>query len=315
MIKPLFASAFAVGVAAVTPASSATMFNHIVNDFNLVVFEDLDINSDVEGRTIVYGDVTGNSANFVLGGPGLELPGASNIDGVDADDGLFVGGALSGSPKNINNGYDLVLGPDADKEAIVNFNAGPSGERGRMEEKELPELQEHIKQASRYFSEGLDAIAVTPSAQNQMTFSGAPAFQNTAVFDIDAADLSANTSFVFDTALADSFIINVAGEQIDWKTNPPPGLGRDFGEQVIWNFFEAEEIYASTGIFGTVLAPYAFVEFFTPIEGTLIARNVVQRSEVHLEPYAALTPVPLPGAFGLFAAAMGVMALVARRRT
>lgn len=312
--------AFAAAAAAAGPATAAT-FNQIVTEFNLVIFETLDSVSEVEGRAIVYGDLIGQSSNFAIGGLNGETLPASTIAGVDDDDGLFVGGRIDGNPKQINNGFDLVVADPSNVSAPVNYNGvdASDGMRGGQEVKALPQFQDELKRTSSFLATGLPATTIARDA-DRLVFSGGQLVGDTGVFFVDAsvADpfFDDALKLIFDETSSDNFIINVAGERIDWRTNHPDGLDRTFGEKVLWNFFEATEIFTDRSIFGTVIAPHAHILFTSPIEGTLVAKSAKQTAEVHLEPFAGSTPtvVPLPGAFAFFIGGLAALGLVARRR-
>ena len=115
-------SPFSLGVsmAAVSIVSSlstsASAFS--LGDYNLVVFEDVTRNSDVEGSAFIGGDLLGSSSNYCIkcDAGGSFFP----FDGV----GLKVVGDIEGNPKNVNNGTDLEYGGNLN--AIVNMNGGGS---------------------------------------------------------------------------------------------------------------------------------------------------------------------------------------------
>ncbi|MGC1245890.1 MAG: collagen-binding domain-containing protein [Spirulinaceae cyanobacterium] len=109
-------SAVATSLAAATFPTTASAFT--LGDYNLVVFEDLTSNSEVEGSTFVGGNLLGNSSNYCI----KCSPGGSfnPFDGV----GLKVVGNISGNPKQVNNGADLEYGGNLN--AIVNMNGGGS---------------------------------------------------------------------------------------------------------------------------------------------------------------------------------------------
>ncbi|MEM8604413.1 MAG: collagen-binding domain-containing protein, partial [Cyanobacteria bacterium P01_H01_bin.121] len=75
-----------------------------LSTYNLVVFEDLTSNSEVEGNAFIGGDLLGSSSNYCI----KCSPGGSfePFDGV----GLKVVGDIEGNPKQINNGADLEYG-------------------------------------------------------------------------------------------------------------------------------------------------------------------------------------------------------------
>ena len=71
-----------------------------LREWNLVVLGNLDSSSEVEGRTFVGGNLTGNSSNY-----GIRATTSPN-----GQPGLTVVGNVNGGHKNLNNGSGAVVG-------------------------------------------------------------------------------------------------------------------------------------------------------------------------------------------------------------
>lgn len=80
-----------------------------MRQYNLIVLKDLKSNSEVEGRTFVGGNLSGNSSNY------FTKPG-SQSGGV----GLAVAGNVTGGTKQVNNGAALQVGGNLDSGANMN---------------------------------------------------------------------------------------------------------------------------------------------------------------------------------------------------
>jgi choice-of-anchor A domain-containing protein len=96
------------GIANATPLSNSQIFNQ----FNAVIFNNFSTTSDVEGRTVVGGNLTGG-ASFNT------KPGAA---GASAYSGLTVYGSATGGSYNVNNGGGVVVG--GNNTASYNLNGG-----------------------------------------------------------------------------------------------------------------------------------------------------------------------------------------------
>lgn len=85
-----------------------------LREWNLVVLGNLQSSSEVEGRTFVGGDLTGNSSNYQI-----RTPSPSRFD----QPGLTVVGNVTGGTKNLNNGAGAVIGGNVT--SGFNLNGAP----------------------------------------------------------------------------------------------------------------------------------------------------------------------------------------------
>lgn len=102
-----------LAVAAPLPAAgNAASINaglQAMHDYNVIALKDLHSTSDVEGRAFVGGNLSGGSANFLTRPAGPAVGAA-----------LTVGGNVTGSQKNINNGGSIQVGGNLDSGANMN---------------------------------------------------------------------------------------------------------------------------------------------------------------------------------------------------
>ena len=118
-IKPSYvALGLTVATAAMTITSTSSAQAFGLSDYNLIVFEDLDSTSEVEGNAFVGGNLNGSSSNYCIKcySGGNFTP----FDGV----GLKVAGDINGNAKQVNNGADLEYGGSLKTQ--VNTNGGGS---------------------------------------------------------------------------------------------------------------------------------------------------------------------------------------------
>jgi choice-of-anchor A domain-containing protein len=104
----------------------------IVNTYNLVVFGDLNSNSEIEGKTFVQGDIVGNgSSRYNIkdipnnAAPGLTVGGSIKANVTVNGKGLVVGGDITGPVtvnENGNGNGDVRVGGNVTSSATANFN-------------------------------------------------------------------------------------------------------------------------------------------------------------------------------------------------
>lgn len=248
-----------------------------INVYNLVVFETLTSNSEVEGSAFVGGDLIGSSANFCI------KCGADSVFKALENVGLTVVGNITGNPKNINNRTDLVYGGRL--EAMVNLNGG--GQR------QSNELSSELTQLRRFYetvSQRLARLEANSTVEIPSQQPGAVRFnasgERVAVFEIEASQLFSQRTQQIELNLngSETVVINVSGRSATWtQGNMVGGLVEDrIQQKVVWNFYEAEELRFNNGFHGSLLAPKAALTNQTEIEGSVVVRHFDQQGEVHL---------------------------------
>lgn len=270
----------------------------ILQDFSLVVIENVQSSPEVEGRTIIGGNLTGSfnaGSNTSIPANQLSLIVGGSINAnVNLNKGsLQYGGAQSGNLNN-NSGGTITNAP---------FNIAP--------------VKAELEAGSAYFQ--------SLTANNSVSIPGSPgpvnfnvttlAPGNVAVFALSGPALFGNGNVQqMDINLngAQQVIINVSGTSINW------GAGGNFvgnfvtnnvRARVLWNFYEATSITLNKNFNGALLAPYAHLTNSTSIDGSVGVKSMTLNGEVH-QP-TSLVPLPEPSTLVLAAGAF--LAVLCRR--
>lgn len=350
LIVPVAAIA---AVALAAPAFAATITGlDILREWNLVVLGDLTSSSEVEGRTFVGGDLSGNSSNYNIN------PGTASTNG---QPGLTVVGDVNGGTKNLNNGSGAVIGGSVNSGFNLNGNPQTVQVGGSISNTNVNSntVNSNLASSNPQFLLDLqqDASLIATSATNlsldlsglssnssftivgnKGVFSAQPDADGVAVFNISAADLDSIGEIQFNLNGADTAIVNVSGTSITLNDNFLGGTN-NLGESVIWNFYEAENLTLTTAFGGSVLAPKADAHTYNYIQGSAVFGNLIQDGEMHVGTYNGTytppsssssssssggstgsssssggTQVPEPGMLGLFAAGAAGLIIWRRRR-
>lgn len=321
-----------------------------LKEWNLVVLGNLESSSEVEGRTFVGGNLTGNSSNYNIRGG---TPSANDQPG------LTVVGDVTGGHKNLNNGSGAVVGGNVS--SGFNLNGAPQTVKvgGTISNTNVnqntvlsnlgtsdPAFTVKLQQQKSDLKDSMGSLSyamgtLTSNSQlsiqgNRGIFNAQPDAKGMAVFNISAADLDKIGEIQFNLNGADTAIINVSGRTINLNDNFLDGTN-NLGEHVIWNFPDAEELNVTTAWGGSVLAPLADAETRNYIQGSAVFGNLKQNGEMHVGTYNGTyspppsggsssggssgggsssggdpVPVPEPGMVGLFG--LGVAGLIYLRR-
>ncbi|WP_414713307.1 choice-of-anchor A family protein [Sphingopyxis sp.] len=265
-----------------------------LREWNLVVLGNLDSSSEVEGRTFVGGNLTGNSSNY-----GIRATTSPN-----GQPGLTVVGNVNGGHKNLNNGSGAVVGGNVTSGfnlngpnqtvkvggTINNANVNQNTVLSNLDRSDpgfgLGLQQQKAELKSSMGSLSFDMGTLTANSQlsvqgNRGTFNAQPNAQGLAVFNITAADLDKIGEIQFNLNGADTAIVNVSGRTVNLNDNFLGGTN-NLGERVIWNFPEAEDLKVTTAWGGSVLAPLADAETRNYIQGSAVFGNLKQNGEMHI---------------------------------
>lgn len=279
-------------------------------EYNLVVLNDLTSTSEVDGKTLVGGNVSGPASNY-----GIHL---SNY-GITTGNALVVGGNISQGTTINANGYGVLVG--GTNLGLINGINTPASDL-----LDFNVVQSEFSELSGYLSELTSNSTLSTSTNGQPAPGklniGSDVNGGTAVFNIDENDLFGNNLIqqleVTNAQSASTVVINVSGETIN--TNQLGNFvgdlsNKSFYENVIWNFYEATNIDLNKQFNGTLLAPLANLTSSAEINGNVVAYNYTQNSEVHYVLFdgdldfssSVTTPgpvsVPAPAGLGILAAA------------
>jgi choice-of-anchor A domain-containing protein len=344
MRAPILVSRLLIGAAFVScalPASAQTITGtDALREWNLVVLGNLESSSEVEGRTFVGGNLTGNSSNYQISTPVVSPTGQP---------GLTVVGDVTGGTKNLNNGSGAVVGGNVTSGFNLNGAAQTVQVGGTISNTNVNQntVQSGLGASSSSFSadlnlqksvlassmtdlsNGFAALATNSQlviAGNKGTFSAQPDANGLAVFNITSAQMNSIGEIAFNLNGADTAIVNVSGAAITLNDNFLGGT-QNLGEHVIWNFANAETLNLTTAWGGSILAPAANATTANYIQGSAVFGNLVQNGEMHIGTYVGTyyppsTPVdpgtpsavPEPTTWALFLLGVAGLWLVVRRR-
>ncbi|MBL8554728.1 MAG: choice-of-anchor A family protein [Phenylobacterium sp.] len=259
---------------------------------------------NANGATVTAGgDVAQTNARTVYAG--------GKIDGTNATD-LYAGGAISKNSNGVRHtGYPSQVG----------------GLSAQLEQQALDYAAE-LEATSEYLS-GLQAtnLVETPDKWNAVFNPGA----GTGVAVYTIADLPAllqgRSNLKFNTPSGyDAVIVNVAGTNISLPGSINFNNGQGLGASVIWNFYEATSINLnSKSWFGSILAPNAELKFGNSIEGSVVARSLIQNGEIRLGGFSGglsiaqpvhdlRAGIPEPATWAMMILGFGAVGAMVRRR-
>lgn len=292
-------------------------------NYNAIIFNNLNTTSDIEGRTFVGNNFTGgNSSNL-----GIHLKST-----ISPSDRTFVVGnnLASGNPINLQRGSLYIDGSTNGR--IINYNGGGSTVIDHSIDAQLATIRDYaISQSLLLRDLAADSTVTLPADQPAPTkFYATAGADGVAVFNVSAASIFSNSKgqqfeLIADASTA-SIVINVSGTSVNWTNGNMVGsfTNNYWQGHTIWNFYEATSInFNGHNFHGAVLAPLASVTTSAVIDGLVVANNLTTTSEVHLpdsnslnayayEGYAA--PIPEPGSAIFLIAAAGLILISRNRR-
>ena len=326
-----------------TPLTSLQM----LQQFNLVTLGNATINSHVDGRTYIGGNLSGNGAVFGMHPdtmPGSGYAALTVAGGVASGLQVTAGGAtVLGSLSNsaINNGPTVVGGNASNSnfngsggsyvygsKSGVNTNSG-SLTKAKADAALATATSSNFASALTSTSQQLSHLASTGSwwtvSGGRVTFHAVAGADGIAVFDLTAVDsvLLAMSEFEFDLGSATAAILNSDIATASIKANFIGGGAQTYGSKLLWNFYDASVLNLNSQFGGSVLATSATLTNSNNIEGGVFVSQLVQNGEIHQQAYAGSLPsasppstgvVPEPGSLPLVLSAGLALIAVARRR-
>lgn len=308
-----FPTATAIALALVSMGHGVAGAGYL-QDYNLIVTGNLDSNSEVQGRTIVGGNLTGGSSNYAIS---LNPAASKSINT------LIIGGNIDvGQGGNINlNAGSMIVGGGKLSGNVNNNGGGTLSYNNASALSYAPAAAAEMQATSTYL-DGLAAnstVSLPGSQPAPVIFQATPNSQGVAIFDIAGSVFGdqKSQSYQLDKNGATTFIINVSGTSVLFDQGNFTGdFATAFASQkVLFNFYEATDLTIKQHLFGAVLAPKAHLTNSTAIEGSVFVKSFTQRGEVHLPNYTGnINAVPEPGAIALLAIGLpGAFALAYRR--
>lgn len=235
--------------------------------FDVIAFEDLRVQSTIEGRSFVGNNLSGPAASFATA---RDLPRGTDV--------LIVGGDISGGNKSVfSNGSVRHAG---------RVQANITGQFRSIIEDETVSTDD-VENIFRTFSSDLAKLksnsrVVLPNNASADTvfFNANPNSQGIAVFDLSQGNRIFSNPNVerLQIRLRDSeaIVINVEGQRINFNEAEFTRrfLSEDVASRVIWNFHEAEFIDIRNDFSGTILAVDSAIRVRNNISGSIVAENI-----------------------------------------
>ncbi|MCB5189040.1 choice-of-anchor A family protein [Methylobacillus caricis] len=338
LLRSFMLSAFAAAMLFNAGAEAALDANQTLNQFNAIVFGNINSSSHIDGRTWVGGNVNGGeyvghpNDTPASGYAGLTVKGNANNIKVNGY-GSAIGGNLSNSAMNkgsnvilgsvsntnLNDGPAYVAGSDSGS----NFNGGKLSSpnslmQGYLDAVDSTNFYSVLSNTSSQLRQ-LDSTSSVIQNGNRATFSASADSTGLAVFnltDIEAGSIFSLAEFDFTLNGASTVVINVALTDITISANFINGSAHQIGSSVIWNFYNATTVTLNNEFGGSVLALNADLTNNQNIEGGVFVKNLTQNGEIHLQPFTGniITAVPEPSSYAMLLLGLGLIALTMRRR-
>lgn len=342
------ASTLILAASSLLPATvhaSPLSASEILQQFNTVVLGSATSSSHTDGRTYVGGALSGGDyVQHINDTPGSSYAGltvAGSAANVKVNGlGAVIGGSLSNS--TVNSGNSVVYGgvSNSNLNGAAYVEGGSSGNfnGGKLATPSEAMLANVLASTSTDFgsvlgglSGSLKSLASTGSSVafdgNLAIFNAVANASGVAVFDLTAIDtvLFSKGEFRFNLNGASSVILNTDVKSANISANFLGGSAQQYGSKLLWNFYNATDITINNQWGGSLLASSAYLTNNQNIEGGVFVNGLNQRGEIHLQSFtgklagdaAAGAPaanVPEPGSMALFAAGLGIMGWLARRR-
>lgn len=240
-----------------------------MSTYNLILKQDYNFQGgDVEGRTLIGGDINAAGASPVFG---------SRI--TEGGYAVSVVGDITAANVMVERG-DLRYGGHAN---VGHFNMNGGGSINQDASFNLDTVISELTGESVHYA-GLTENASFNSTTKTFEYSGS---DKLAVFNVDATDIfSQNSSLSLNFGLAETVIINVAGSDIliGGGVNLIDGFRPyEFGaENILWNFYEASSInFNSIAMSGSILALNADISGGAVFDGSVAANSYTGAREFH----------------------------------
>jgi len=253
-------------------ANAALVDFGVASPYNVFVFDSLSQpSSDTEGKMAVGGNVY--LSNYSVGD--------KIVHGNQYEDVLIVGGYLNFVTGRI---YGNVIYGDS---VSVNPNH-VDGDISKADPIDFEAAETHLNSVSMQLAGLIENGSVTVS-EGQLNLIGTDPIIN--VFNPQAADFNSTHTKIISAPNGSVVIVNIPGDNLIWAGGLQVlGTSR---QQVIFNFFEAENIQISNiAVEGSILAPKAHVHFISGQQnGQMIAKSVEGQAQFNNSLFVGNIPV------------------------
>ena len=301
--------------------TAATMdATDLLRQYNLITSDNVVSQQEVEGHAYIGGNLSGNTVQFDFKHADVPDSGLAEVV-VLGDNSAMIKGQKG------TNGTTVVI-EGTNTSFVETANAAYVGTNNGT----IQNVDKILTESTGLVPDRSDVIDVLNATAEELagmastgtlTKTGQGYVFGSGIYNIDETYFGSGWPYEFTLApeAGETTIINVAGKSIRLEENFV-GTAYETAQSVLWNFYEATELYLDRTIIGSVLAPNAEVSVNASMEGTLFAASaLLSGGEVHLQQVSgtipggapAPSPVPLPAALPMLLAAFGGLAFLRRR--
>jgi choice-of-anchor A domain-containing protein len=295
-MQSMIVSSVAVAVASSAAIAAPTLFG----GYNVVVRNNVNSTSEVDGSALIGGNLSGAS-NYAV-------QGVTALNGA----GLSVGGTISNGPISINNGGNLRFGGAVN--TIVNRNGGGSATSVTTISSEVSAAFAQATSVSNF----LAALSPNGTLDGAGNMNASPVLldgQRIAVYNLSPSMWAGLGQLNLNFGSADSVIINVVtapGATVNFSAPPNfvGGLNQANSSRILWNIPNAGTININNNFNGALIAPNANLNLLGGgLNGTVIVNSIPnQAAEIRRSVYTGYIPTPTA------AAVLALAGLTAARR-
>lgn len=273
----------------------------VLNEWNLLVRNDMTTSSEVDGSAMIGGNLMGTSSYAVMG---VTAPNG---------DGLAVGGDIMGGINvHVNNGGNLRLAGSVVGGSTVDFNGGGA----LINDSNVSTMVSNAFSEIEAISASLSGLSANGSLDGGGNMNATPVLmggQLVAVYNLTNGDFDNLGQLNLNIGSADSVIINVMSDAGMVDLIAPPNIIGGFNQanssRILWNLYDATDVVINNSFNGALLAPYASLDLQGGgMNGSVAVDSIDMDAEVRLNLYTGYLPEPATMAL------LGLGGLVALRR-